>query len=148
MVDRCERVFAGIFRIVEQGHVVLVDQVLELFFQITYRNRDVFDSGFPKLADLALNHALTEDFKESLRGFKCERDKAGAETGGKDQSSIHLELVQKGFALAGQLVSAGDTLSWCNVMKIHTFFDQRVYGAEGELHLLCKISLTAVWVFF
>ena len=89
VIERCQRILLGKFRIIEKLHAIEIDEILELLFQVSYDDGNLFDSHFMKLLNLSFNHPLRKDFQESLRTLIGQRHKAGTETGGKDKRAVH-----------------------------------------------------------
>ena len=83
-----ESIFAGILRVVEELDIIFINQIVEFFLQIADYDGDIIDAGFMELLNLALNHALAEYLEKSLRSLVGERDKAGAEACGNNDSIV------------------------------------------------------------
>ena len=95
MIEGGQRIFAEVFWIVEELHIVSVDQIFKLFLQIADNDGDILDTHFMELLDLPFDHALPIDLQEPFGGLKGEGDEAGAEAGGDKDRTVHAVGFQK-----------------------------------------------------
>ena len=89
MVHRRQCVLRRIFRIVDQLHLVLIDEVLELLLQVPDHDRDIRDPHLMKLSDLTLDHPLPENLEQALRCLIRERHETGAEARRQYERRVH-----------------------------------------------------------
>ena len=122
-VNGGQRILAGIFRIIKQLYLILVDQVFKLLLQIPYGNGNVRDAGLMQLPDLALNHPFPEDLQQPFRCFKRKRNKAGTKSSGNDQRAVHLKLLQKIIPGSRQLIGACHTFALGNEPFLHSLLN-------------------------
>ena len=120
-VDGCQSIFTGIFRIIKQLYLIFVNQIFKFFFQITYGNCDIIDTGFMKLADLPFNHAFSKYLQKPFGSFKGQGNKTGTKACGNNQGSVYLKILKKLQPLIGQLTGTGYTFSRRQKFVLNTF---------------------------
>ena len=89
MINGGQIIFGSIFRIVEEFNLVLIDQIIELFLQVAYHNRNICNADSVELLNLPLNHAFPKDLQKTFWSFEGKGNKTGAEAGGHNQGSVY-----------------------------------------------------------
>ena len=141
-VNGRQSIFIRIFRIVEQFHIIFINQVFKFFFQVSDNNRNVVDSYFMELTDLALDHPFPKYLQKPLRSFKCQRHKPGTKSSSDDHRSVYLKRFHKFHTVLSHLIMV--IIHYFYIMKCQTFLHQPIDCTQGYVHVfrhfpLCNI---------
>ena len=138
-VNGRQSIFIRIFRIVEQFHIIFINQIFKFLFQVSDNNRNVVDSYFMELTDLALDHPLPKYLQKPLRCFKCQRHKPGTKSSSDDHRSVYLKWFHKFHTILSHLIMI--IIHYFYIMKCQTFLYQLVHRPKRKLQSLSHLPL-------